>query len=394
MIDFFESILRPLEIAVAYIMVAFHTGLTAIGMNPASGWTWALSIVGLVIVIRILLIPLFVKQIKASRGLQLIQPEMKKIQAKYKGKTDQASRQAMSSETMDLYRRTGTNPLASCMPILLQSPVFFALFRVLNGIGNKQEIGPLDAELVRQADAATLFGAALSDKFIGATTVSTQILTVILVVLMSATTFTTQRQLMMKNMPAAALDNPFAQQQKILLYVLPVVFAVSGVNFPIGVLIYWLTTNLWTMGQQFYVIRRMPAPGSPAEVALQERRRRRGKGEPEGPPYGTPEPDAPGSGTGGGQRQQPKRQPRSKRTPPGGGVPLGKGPRSPSGEDDEPEEPGRPTDEPGGASGEPGSSGDEPTEPKGRSRPAPPVPGRPKKTTTAQRRGRPARPKR
>ena len=97
---------------------------------------------------------------------------------------------------------------------------------------------------------------------------------------MSATTFTTQRQLMMKNMPASALDNPFAQQQKLLLYVLPVVFAVSGVNFPIGVLIYWLTTNVWSMGQQFYVIRRMPAPGSPAEKALAERRKKRGKPAP------------------------------------------------------------------------------------------------------------------
>ena len=94
---------------------------------------------------------------------------------------------------------------------------------------------------------------------------------------MSATTFTTQRQLMMKNMPASALDNPFAKQQKMLLYLMPLFFAISGVNFPIGVLIYWLTTNLWSMGQQFYVIRRMPAPGSLAEKALQERRAKRGK---------------------------------------------------------------------------------------------------------------------
>ena len=73
---------------------------------------------------------------------------------------------------------------------------------------------------------------------------------------------------MTKNMPASALDNPFAKQQKLLLYVLPIVFAVSGVNFPIGVLIYWFTTNVWSMCQQFYVIRRMPAPGSAAEKSL------------------------------------------------------------------------------------------------------------------------------
>lgn len=326
--NFFNSILQPLEYCVAWLMVTFHSALTALGLPEASGWSWALSIVGLVIVIRVLLIPLFVKQIKASRGMQLIQPEMKKIQEKYKGRNDQASRQALTQETMELYKRTGTNPFASCMPLLLQSPVFFALFRVLNGIqkiadGKQPGIGPLDQATARQADAGTIFGAPLSDTFLGANTTSTQVLTVVLIVLMSATTFTTQRQLMMKNMPAAALDNPFAQQQKVLLYVLPLIFAVSGVNFPIGVLIYWLVTNLWSMGQQFYVIRRMPAPGSPAEKALQERRARRGHGvlgigksEP-----ASAEEASESSTSASGQRQQPKRQPKSKRSP--GGTPAG-----------------------------------------------------------------------
>jgi YidC/Oxa1 family membrane protein insertase len=306
-------------------MVAFHQALSTIGLPEESGWTWALSIVGLVIVIRIILIPLFVKQIKASRGLQLIQPEVKKIQEKYKGKTDQASRQAMTQETMALYRERGTNPFASCLPILLQAPIFFALFRVLNGLsgiasGKNDTIGPLSRDLASQAESSTLFGAQLSDTFLRTESLSTKILTVILIILMSATTFTTQRQLMMKNMPASALDNPFAQQQKLLLYILPVVFAVSGVNFPIGVLIYWLTTNVWSMGQQFYVIRRMPAPGSPAEKALQERRKKRGKETPEGADSGSSngvvKDDATLEKPAAPKRVQPKKQPRSKRTGP------------------------------------------------------------------------------
>jgi YidC/Oxa1 family membrane protein insertase len=345
-----NTVLLPLEYVVAWIMVAFHSVLSAVGMPADGGWTWTLSIVGLVIVIRVLLIPLFVKQIKASRGLQLIQPEMKKIQEKYKGRTDQASRQAMTQETMALYKETGTNPFASCLPILLQSPIFFALFRVLNGISQQKAVGPLNLELVKQADAATIFGAQLSDTFIRANGLSTQILTVVLIVLMSASTFTTQRQLMMKNMPASALDNPFAQQQKIMLYVLPLIFAVSGINFPIGVLIYWLVTNVWSMGQQFYVIRRMPAPGSPAEKALQERRAsghgglfgslgslggllgRGGRGA--AAPEATSDASLtsePGSGrTDPGtevarQRQQPKRQPKSKRAPGGPARPATRG---------------------------------------------------------------------
>jgi len=324
-----NAVLHPLELGVAWIMVAFHTVLTRLGLPETSGWTWSLSIVGLVIVIRVLLIPLFVKQIKASRGLQLIQPEMKKIQDKYRGKNDQASREAMMRETTELYRRTGTNPFASCLPMLLQSPIFFALFRVLNGIPRHNTIGPLDEKLVTQVDDASLFGAPLSDTFVGADTTSTKLLTIALVVLMSLTTFTTQHQLMRKNMPASALDNPFARQQKIMMYVLPLIFAVSGINFPIGVLVYWLTTNLWTMGQQFYVIRRMPAPGSPAEEALKERRVRRGKGLPEAEPaldvVGTAGADP--SKSSGGQRKQPKRQTRSQRGTAGTSKPAS-GPKS------------------------------------------------------------------
>jgi YidC/Oxa1 family membrane protein insertase len=333
-----SQILYPLEWVVAWIMVAFHTVLSAVGMPEASGWTWALSIVGLVIVIRIILIPLFVKQIKASRGLQLIQPEVKKIQEKYKGKTDQASRQAMTQETMALYKERGTNPFASCLPILLQAPIFFALFRVLNGLegiaaGRNDPIGPMTRELAAQAEASTIFGAQLSDTFLNSETTATKILTVVLIILMSATTFTTQRQLMMKNMPASALDNPFAQQQKMLMYILPIVFAISGVNFPIGVLLYWLTTNVWSMGQQFYVIRRMPAPGSLAEKALNERRKKRGK-----PALGeelAKDAEESAAAAAAPQRVQPKRQTKAQRTKQGGGATAagsgGAGTRSPNG---------------------------------------------------------------
>jgi YidC/Oxa1 family membrane protein insertase len=166
----FDSVLAPLEWVVAWLMVGCHTIFTAIGLPAASGLTWGLSIVGLVIVIRIILIPLFVKQTHASRRMQLIQPEMAKIQKKYKGKTDPESRQALSQETMGLYKRTGTNPFASCLPLLLQSPIFFALYRVLANMagiagGTKLPIGPLTPEVAAQANASTIFGAPLSATF-------------------------------------------------------------------------------------------------------------------------------------------------------------------------------------------------------------------------------------
>jgi YidC/Oxa1 family membrane protein insertase len=280
--DLFNTIIGPIEWLVAWIMYLFHQAFTAIGMDPASGWTWALSIVGLVVVMRAAMIPLFYKQIMASRKMQQIQPELQKIQKKYKGKSDPESRQALTQETMELYKKEGTNPFSSCLPILVQSPFFFGLFRVLNGMdevaaGTMKSIGPITQSVAEQFEQATIFGASLSATFLGSDSINVKIVTSILIVLMSATTFTTQRQLMTKNMPASALDNPFAKQQKLLLYVLPLVFAVSGVNFPIGVLIYWFTTNVWSMCQQFYVIRRMPAPGSAAERAYHARLEKKGK---------------------------------------------------------------------------------------------------------------------
>ena len=320
--DWMDGLLWPIMWVVAWIMVRFHDLFTLLGLDPAGGTAWALSIVGLVIVIRTLLIPLFFKQIKAARAAQMLQPELQALQKKYKGKTDPASREAQSREMMELYRKNGTNPFASCLPILLQSPIFFALFRVLielprlaDGTYTRADsIGPMTAELAAQAEAATVFGAPLSGTFMQAgDNWNIRIVTIVLIIAMSVTTFTTQRQLTMKNMPPAALQGPMAQQQKILLYALPLLFAFSGVNFPIGVLIYWTTTNLWSMGQQFYTIRRMPAPGSAAEKALKERQAR--KAAARGQVIEDTSAVAVIEEKPRGQRQQPKRKDRAKARP-------------------------------------------------------------------------------
>jgi YidC/Oxa1 family membrane protein insertase len=195
---------------------------------------------------------------------------MKKIQQKYKD-----DRQKQSEELMKLYKEHKTNPLSSCFPILAQAPIFFALFTVLNGIGKNppQARGTFTPELAQQAAEAKFLGAPISETFLGSGNLTTQIVTVFLIALMSLTTFTTQRQLMVKGMPKMdTSNNMMLQQQKILLYLFPIIFAVTGVNFPVGVLIYWSTTNLWTWGQQYYVIKRNPAPGSPAWEELQKKR--------------------------------------------------------------------------------------------------------------------------
>ena len=269
MLDFFldigHAIMTPLYWLTSGILRVFHT-LFADVLSMSEGWAWALSIVSLTVVVRTALIPLFVKQIKNTRNLQLLQPKVKELQKKYGH-----DRERLAQEQMKLYKDTGTNPLASCLPLLLQMPIFLALFRTLDKASDREGVGAMTDALAGSLANGEIFGVKISDSFSNADSVGTQIFTLALVALMTITTFTTQRQLMRKNMPEAALTGQYAQQQKILLYVLPVVFAVFGIAFPIGVLLYWSTSNLWTMGQQFYVIRNNPTPGTPAYEAKQAR---------------------------------------------------------------------------------------------------------------------------
>ena len=264
-----SAILNPLYSAVSWVMITFHDLL---GFTNNEDLQWSVGIIGLVVLIRIILIPLFVKQIKSQRALTALQPHMKAIQKKYKD-----DRQKQSEEMMKLYKEHKTNPFASCFPILAQAPIFFALFTVLNGISQNKSHGFLKGEYLISAQQAHFFGAPLSGTFLGTSDGGTKLVAILLIVFMSATTFTTQRQLMVKGMPKMdASNNMMLQQQKIMLYLFPVIFAVTGVNFPVGVLIYWSTTNLWTWGQQFYVIKRNPTPGSPAYEELQKKKAAKG----------------------------------------------------------------------------------------------------------------------
>ncbi|MGI9084707.1 MAG: membrane protein insertase YidC [Aeromicrobium sp.] len=314
--DLGSAIMTPLYYAVSFVLLAWHKLFDQF-MPHDSGWTWALAIVGLTITIRALLIPLFVKQIKSQRNMQLLQPQIKELQKKYGH-----DRERLTQEQMKLWKETGTNPFASCLPLLLQMPIFFALFRLIDQAAKKGAEGGArgflsgtDAESLKDAAFA---GARIADTlmtfgpFSIAESWNTRLLAFFFVLAMCATQFLTQRQLMMKNMPESALTGPYARQQKMLLYVLPVVFAVGGVAFPLGVLIYWTTSNLWTMGQQFYVIRNNPVPGTPAFKAKQDRDAKHGRTVTEDPlKEQEKEPPAPA-------RQQPKKQSRNQRKKKGG----------------------------------------------------------------------------
>jgi YidC/Oxa1 family membrane protein insertase len=325
-------VLWPIKWVIEVLLVGFHWFWTSVGMDPDAGITWILSILGLVLVVRSALIPVTLRMIKSQRRMMNIAPQIKKIQDKYKGKKDQYSREAMSRETMALYKTNNANPLSSCLPLLIQMPVFLSLTATLTGAQAKVPVvvGLLGTKTADGKTLAYSFGhASLFNVAPLHDTLTTGFgehlgwvigIAIGMIVLMSATQFITQLQIMSKNQSPEMKASPTYRQQRILLYILPFIFIFSGFSFPLGVMFYWVFGNLWTMGQQFIVIRNMPNPGSDAALAREARMARRRQRRPQIATEG-----APSGGIGGfsiveepkkvtTQRQQPVGKNRAKKS--------------------------------------------------------------------------------
>ena len=276
----FDAILHPFAWAISYVWVWIHDLLVLLGMSSGSGMAWVLSIVLLTILVRIAIIPLFLKQIRSSRAMQAIQPEMRKIQEKYKGKKDQVSRQKMMEETQALQRKHKVSPFASCLPMLVQMPVLFGMYRAIIAVSSisvgtyiyrgepTDHLGPLTASVSEEIVNSTVFGVRLShtlrDSFDqpGVVTVF-----VAAIVLMVALQFFSMRLSFSRNMPDMG-NNPMAQSQRSMMYVMPLMFIFSGAFFQMGVVIYTVTASFWALGQSLWTIKVMPTPGSPAYAEL------------------------------------------------------------------------------------------------------------------------------
>jgi YidC/Oxa1 family membrane protein insertase len=224
-------------------------------------WGWA--IIGLTLIVRILLLPLAIKQTRSMKAIQQLQPEIKAIQEKHRTDREmmrkdpekyRARKQKQQQEMMALYQREGANPAASCLPLLAQAPVFIALFWTLVG---EAELTGAPFYFFTEATAGGLEKLVSSAGWPGW----------LLIVLMSGTMFFSQKQMMARNATTMA-DNPMAQQQKILLYVMPLFLAFVSFQFPLGVLLYWVTTNFWQIVQQAIILRE----GAKIDAAADERR--------------------------------------------------------------------------------------------------------------------------
>ena len=276
----FDAILHPFAWAISWLWVWIHDLLVLVGMSSGSGLAWVLSIVLLTILVRIAIIPLFLKQIRSSRAMQAIQPEMRKIQEKYKGKKDQVSRQKMMEETQALQRKHKVSPFASCLPMLVQMPVLFGMYRAIIAVSSisagtytyrgeaTDHLGPLTASVSEEIVNSTVFGVPLSHTLRESWDQPSIVAVFIAaIVLMVALQFYSMRLSFQRNMPDMG-DNPMAQSQRSMMYVMPLMFIISGVFFQMGVVIYTVTASFWALGQSFWTIKVMPTPGSPAYADL------------------------------------------------------------------------------------------------------------------------------
>jgi YidC/Oxa1 family membrane protein insertase len=250
------SIFNPIDDAVAWIITHIYNVLGPI-FGPASGLTWVLSIMFLVVLMRLIMVPLFIKQMHTQRAMTALTPRISELRKKYKG-----DKETLNAETMKLYQEAGVNPLMGCLPVVLQMPIFFALFSVLRQIADWKPGQPgglkyhLTVPMVHNAHLAKIFGATIADKFF-ASPLHVQIVIGGAVMLSMATTYLTMRQSMKRGMMPTGSDSPMGQSQKMMVYIMPL-FALTGLIWPFGLVLYWVTTNLWTLGQQYVLLRKYP----------------------------------------------------------------------------------------------------------------------------------------
>ena len=250
--------LNALYEAVAWVFKQIYAVVSPI-FGDSSGWTWALTIVFLVVLMRLIMVPLFVKQMHTTRRMTALAPQMSALRKKYKN-----DKQTLNTEMMKLYQEAGVNPLMGCLPVVAQLPVFFALFSVLRAIAEWKPGDPpkygLTTAMMESAQHAKILGVTIADKFLSSSTpLHAKIVILFAVVVSMITTYLTVRQSMKRGMMPTTPDSPMGNSQKYMAYIMPF-FALSGLYWPFGLVLYWVTTNLWTLGQQYVLFTKFPAP--------------------------------------------------------------------------------------------------------------------------------------
>ena len=269
--------------AVSWVLLRWHALFTWMGLSPAGGLNWTLSIIFLVVTARVLLFRMFIKQVHYQRHMQEMQPKIQALREKYKN-----DRAEMQRQMMALQQEQGFNPLSGCLPMFLQIPIFLSLYHTLRHLANSVttcNAGKSSSHLTlygftrtQTCDAARakLFGAPLAASLHDATKTienlgghasSTRIVAIVLVLISAGATFWTQRLVMSRQTTAPV--GTAATVQRLMQVFIPISVLFSGLIFPLGVLLYWFTSNTWTLAQQFYINRYHPHTPTEAPVTGQ-----------------------------------------------------------------------------------------------------------------------------
>jgi YidC/Oxa1 family membrane protein insertase len=269
------QIFWPIQWLLGWITYIFHTVLTFLGFPEGPGAAWPIAIVLMTVFIKICLIPLLLRQIHSTRRMQGLAPEIKAIQKKYKNKKDSASRAALSQETMALYKEHKANPMNSCVPMLFQGPILFSLYGLLSSLGRistgeSDAIGPIDTDVATQMQSSYFFFAKLSDTF-STENVPAKVTIIIVIIFMSSSMFLSQNFNIRLNTPLVTQGDQQFKIQKYMSYVFPLIYIFTGVNVPVGVLVYWIVSNFWMLGQTLFQIMLIPTPGSRAAESKEAR---------------------------------------------------------------------------------------------------------------------------
>jgi YidC/Oxa1 family membrane protein insertase len=255
--------LNPINDLVAWVIMHIYSVLGPV-FGATRGATWVLSIIILVVAMRLIMLPLFIKQMHTQRAMTALTPRINEIRKKYKG-----DKEKLNAETMKLYQEAGVNPLMGCLPILLQMPLFFALFSVLREIAEWKSPAVLKYGLtkpfVQNVDKARIMGVSIKDTFLHGQSLHVHVVVALVVLVSMGTTYLTVRQSMKRGMMPTGSDNPMGQSQKMMAYVMPL-FALTGLYWPFGLVLYWVMTNLWTLGQQYVLLRKYPVGAAAAAI--------------------------------------------------------------------------------------------------------------------------------
>ncbi len=264
-----DTLLAPFELAISQVLVSAHHLLAAAGLPAAGGITWVASVAILVVVVRSALLPLVIRQVRVAHRLAAAAPRLQQVSERYRGASDAESLLRWRAERKAVYAETGARPLG-LLPVLAQVPILLALFRVLDAAAHGRAVGAVAPSLVERLDAATLAGASLADGLGDGGSAS--VVALALTAVMAAALWAVQRRQVSRNLAPEALEGSAGVVHRASVWLLPATVVLSGFVFPIGMLVYFACSNLWSLGQQAALLRWLPTPGSPAHADQQTRR--------------------------------------------------------------------------------------------------------------------------